>query len=219
MKDSTGRQLLTALKASINAREPSLSLAVGQPVEAVLRPVATRKDALNPNDVLVLTEWRNRFVTAFLTEFQANEERTARWLTEVVARDDSRILFMVDDVNGQTIGYMGVAFIDWDNRSAEADAIVRGLKAPPGLMSRAMRTMLSWAQGQLGLTKLGVRVRSDNRALEFYRKFGFEEVRRNPLRRTVEPDGIQWIEDPRLPKSEPSLVHMVLKQELLPAAE
>lgn len=213
MKDSAGRQLLTALKASTRAQTPSLSLAVGNPVEAILRPIATGDGALNPDDVRVLTEWRNRFVTAFLTEFKATETRTAAWLTEVVANDETRILFMVDDVNGKTIGYMGLAFIDWKNGSGEADAIVRGGEAPPGLMSRAMRTMLNWAHGQLGLTTLGVRVRSDNRALEFYRKFGFEEVRRNTLRRTEEPGGIRWIEDDALPPAEPSLVHMVLKNQ------
>ena len=208
-----GRNLLNAVKASTRPRGPVLSLPVGSPVEAVLRPVATRREDLNAKDVRVLSEWRNRHLRAFLTEFQATEYRTARWLNEMVGPDDTRILFMVDDAKGRTIGYMGLAFIDWENRSAEADAVVRGVEAPPGMMTRALRTLLSWARGQLGLPRLGVRVLSDNTALEFYRKFGFREVRRTPLRRVEEEDMIRWIEDPSLPHSERSLVHMTLPDE------
>jgi RimJ/RimL family protein N-acetyltransferase len=212
MEHQAGRQLLQAVKASASPRQPALSLPVGFPVEAVLRPVATRGDCLNDADVRVLTEWRNRFVEAFLTEFQANEMRTARWLTNIVATDDTRILFMVDDArSGDTIGYMGLAFIDWENLSGEADAIVRGREAAPGLMKRAMRTMLDWAHSQLGLKTLGVRVRSDNPAVEFYRKFGFRELRRVTLRRVNRADMIEWLEDESLPMGEPSLVHMTLE--------
>lgn len=210
MSAPVGRQLLTALKDSATAGGPALCLPVGRPVEAVLRPVATREGALNAEDVRVLSEWRNRHVGAFLTEFRADEARTAAWLTQVVARDDTRILFMADDASGRTFGYMGLAFIDWENASGEADAIVRGLEAPPGLMTRAMRTMLGWARAQLGLATLGVRVRSDNTALEYYRKFGFEEVRRVPLSRTEEADGVRYAEDESLPGGGLSLVHMVL---------
>jgi RimJ/RimL family protein N-acetyltransferase len=129
----------------------------------------------------------------------------------MVGPDDTRILFMVDDARtGQTVGYMGLAFIDWERRSGEADAIVRGGDAAPGMMTRALRTMLDWASVQLGLRQLGVRVRSDNPAVTFYGKLGFRELRRVPLQR-VEGDGlIEWVENESLPAREPSLVHMVL---------
>lgn len=212
MDAMTGRQLLASVKASTSARGPALSLPVGRPVAAVLRPVSTKAGQLNPEDVRLLTEWRNRFVGAFLNEFEANENRTAHWLTEMVGPDDTRILFMADNAEGTTFGYMGLAYIDWQNSYGEADAIVRGLEAPAGLMSQGLRTMLEWAQVQLGLTRLGVRVRSDNTALEFYRKFGFDEVRRVNLRRTELSDGIRWVEDDSAVEAGPSLVHMALNR-------
>jgi GNAT superfamily N-acetyltransferase len=215
MSASSGRTLLKAVKEFAIPHGSALSLPVGSPVEAVLRPVATRKDHLNENDVRLLTEWRNRFVGAFLTEFEANESRTARWLTEMVGTDETRILFMIDDASRQTIGYMGLAFIDWQNNTGEADAIVRGGVAPPGLMSRAMRTMLGWARVQLHLSTLGVRVRSDNEALTFYHKFGFQEARRVPLRRSESEGMVSWVEDDSLQPGEPSLVHMLLPDEAL----
>jgi hypothetical protein len=51
-----------------------LSLPVGSPVEAILRPVATRKGDLNAEGVHLLAEWRNRHVQA-LMKFRFSEDR------------------------------------------------------------------------------------------------------------------------------------------------
>lgn len=206
-----GRELLKALKSTASANAPCLSIPVGTPIEAILRPVATGRERLNAADMRLLTEWRNRFVNAFLTNFEANEERTARWLTEMVGPDETRILFMVDDAaTRQTVGYMGLAFINWTKKSGEADAIVRGADCAPGLMTRALLTLLEWSRVQLGLEHLGVRVRSDNTALEFYSKLGFTEERRVGLRRTEDAGMIRWVEDESLEDAGLSLVHMRL---------
>lgn len=209
MVPANGRELLVALKAAAKAYGPGLSLPIGRPLEAVLRPVATSKGELNPEDVRLLTEWRNRYVRSFLTEFQATEERTERWLTETIGADDTRILFMLDDANGRTVGHIGLAYIDWERGSAEFDSPVRGAEAGLWLMSEAIRTIMDWAEGQLGLPYFGGRARSDNRALKFFQhKFGALEVKRVPLRRIEEPGMIRWVEDPSLPPGEPSLVYI-----------
>ena len=205
---ATGRALLIQVKAAAGSPGPSLCLPVGQPCQALLRPVATQPARLNPGDIRRLTEWRNRFVTSFLTEFTATEERTAHWLTNAVGPDDTRILFMLDDLQGRTFGYMGIGYICWDTRYGEADAIVRGEEAPSGTMSVALRTLLAWARGQLGLKNLCVRVRSDNSALQFYSKLGFQEVKRVPLNCTVSKAGRDWFEDPALNQAKASLVYM-----------
>ena len=183
----------------------------GRPPVALLRPVATRSDLINGDDVRCLTEWRNRHVTAFLTEFQATESQTARWLTETVAADAGKILFMVDDLQQRTFGYMGLAFIDWDEGYGEADAVVRGRAAAKGTMAVALSTLLAWARGQLRLETLGVRVRSDNvGALSFYEKVGFREQRRAPLRRTEAPGLVRWVDADEACEHGVSLVHMRL---------
>ena len=97
-----------------------MRLPVGDPARAWLRPAGS--DAA---DTARLTEWRNRFVRAFLTEFEATEERTSHWLKESVAPDETRILFMLDLPDGGTVGYLGLAFIDWESGRGEADAVVR----------------------------------------------------------------------------------------------
>ena len=205
--------MLRAAKASASSPHPALCLPVGSPVTALLRPVVTRPGAIAPGDLSALTEWRNRFVSSFLSEFQADEQRTERWLVQSVGPDDTRILFMVEDPARRTIGYIGLAFIDWDAGRAEADAVVRGAEAPPGLFARALATMWSWGRNALGLSTLGVRVRSDNAALAFYYKAGFRETRRVPLRREERPDEVRWVEDPSLPPGGLSLVHMSLEQD------
>ena len=211
---SGGRELLVALKASAISNAPCLSIPVSSPVEALLRPVATTAGKTNANDVRVLTQWRNRFVKSFLTEFEANESRTEQWLTNVVGPDPTKILFMLDDAQGRTVGYLGLGFIDWEQLSGEADALVRGVEGAPGLMTRAFFTLLNWACDQLGLTTLRGRVRSDNSALKFFLKAA-TETKRVPLRRIDEPDMIRWVEDASLGDVSPSVVYLTFQRHLL----
>jgi len=211
---SSGQELLQSFKVSASTDQPSLSIRVGVG-EGILRPVPTSPERLNGDDVRVLTEWRNRYVRSFLTEFQATEERTAKWLTEVVGPDPTRILFMLDDANGRTIGYLGLAFIDWDACTGEADAIVRGVSGTPGLMTNALLTLLGWAHRELGLTVgLNVRVRSDNpRAVDFYSRLAIE-TRRVPLREIAEPGMKRWIEDESLTASSAELIYLTFRPQL-----
>ena len=202
-----GREALQAAKGS--ARVP-----FDGPPAGLLRAVATRRGTASPADVRALTDWRNRFVGSFLTEFEATEDRTERWLAETVGPDDTRILFMVEDDGGRTVGYIGLAFIDWATGAGEADAVVRGADAPRGLMTQALAALWCWGREELGLARLGVRVRSDNPALAFYEKAGFRERRRTALRREHDEDGVRWVEDPSGDSgTDPSLVHMELEDD------
>lgn len=206
------RELFLSLKANATAQGPYLGIPVGSPVAGVLRPVVTTPGRLNANDVRVLTEWRNRFVGSFLTEFVATEARTEKWLTEVVGRDEGRIMFMLDDALGATVGYLGLAFIDWKEQIGEADAFVRGAESARGLMAPAAVTLLAWAYGQLGLKSIHGRVRSDNPALRFFLKLATED-KRVPLRAVAEPGMISWVEDESLVDSPMSLVYITFTKQ------
>ena len=204
-----GRARLKALKAAAVPRGPMLTIPVGMPMRAVLRPVSTRQDVLDPDDVARLTAWRNRFVRAFLTEFEASIPQTERWLVTTVGPADTRIIFMVDDAAGRTLATMGVAAIDWTAGTFEVDGVVRGEAGQPGLMGDALRTLIGWAQSQLGLPEAHVRVLSDNSAQDFYRRVGFREVRRVPLRKVVESDMTRWVETDGPPDQGRSLIFML----------
>lgn len=197
-----------AAKEAASTAEPPLCLPVGRPVIGLLRPAVTFAGAARAEDIRLLTLWRNRFATAFLTEFVATEQRTARWLAETIAPADDRILFMVDDSHGRTVGHMALAFIDWETGHAEVDAVVRGVESPAGLMTPALDAMWGWGRRSLGLTRLFVRVRSDNPSLVYFQKRGFRELKRVPLR--CDPSGQEaaWVEDPSLAPGGPALVHL-----------
>jgi len=199
---------LAELKQAAGGPGPAWFLMIGEPAQARLRLVPTVPERILDQDVAVLTRWRNRHVTAFLTEFEASESRTRTWLADRVGPDRGRVLFMAESLDGRLLGYMGLAFIDWSTGYGEADAVVRGVEGYPGLMASGLRTLLGWAECQLGLGRIAVRVRSDNPALAFYRKLGFQERQRESLRRVEEPGMVTWVTDPEVTSSPVSLVHM-----------
>ena len=209
-----GRQLLAVLKATAAHGKVGLVLPVDTPVRACLRVIPTLAGCQDRRDLELLSEWRNRHVGSFLTEFVAHPARTSEWLSGPVHHNDGKILFMVDSLDGTSIGHIGLAFIDWDSGYGEADAIVRGAPAPPGLMKAALRTALRWARDQLGLRSLGVRVRSDNSALDVYRKVGFVETKRVALVCNAGEDGLVWTEAPSLEPAaaRASLVYMLYQE-------
>jgi len=175
---------------------------------ARLRPVTTANPRVD--DVARLTAWRNRNHQSFLSEFTATEARTRGWLTGSVTADDSRILFMIEERSGLVLGYVGLAYIDWANSYGEADSVVRGERASaPGIMGAAVKSLMSWGRRELQLRGYGVRVLSDNPALEFYHKQGFREQRRVPLRSVRTADGIVWEETSGIAGEGRELVHMV----------
>jgi RimJ/RimL family protein N-acetyltransferase len=205
---------LQELKRAAGGPGPQLRLPVGSPPRALLRPIAVCSTRLSAADVELLTNWRNRFVSSFLTRFESTPVRTRRWLSDYVANDDTRVLFMTDLPDGKTIGYMGLAYIDWAARRGEADAIVRGGGAPKGLMTDCLRSLIGWGLNQLALQSIGVRVLSSNPAIEFYRKFGFDEHRRVPLTRADCNGDEVWVEA-ESSVSDLALVHMDLRADMI----
>jgi len=201
--------LLKALKQATAGDCPVLSLPVGRPVSALLRSVAPAGLPRHARDVELITEWRNLHPRCFMTEFVATCERTARWLAEQVVQEDRRILFLLDQLDGCSLGHMGL-IADWEEGFGEADAILRGRDGLPGVMGGALTTLMTWARDGLGLKRIGLRVRSDNpQAVRFYKRLGLVETSRVPLRRRQEKDRLCWIEDPGAdPEAGVSSIHM-----------
>lgn len=204
---NTGQNLIRSLKETANSSEPQFRLNIDGFNEYFLRIVPTNPNCLDVSDIRLLTTLRNLYVKSFLTEFDANDNQTANWLSKAVHEDDSRILFIIENEFHERLGYMGLAYIDWKNSYVEADAIVSAGNTPKGLMTCALRTLLMWAKKSLLLENVGVRVLSDNPALTFYKKMGFVETQRIPLRRTEKDGFIAWIDDSSLNTSDRCLVH------------
>jgi RimJ/RimL family protein N-acetyltransferase len=192
---AVGLPLVRALKSTAGGPGPALSIPVGHPVVALLRPVATLPDRLPASDVRLITLWRNRHRTAFLTEFTATIRRTGDWLSGTVGPDESRILFMLDDLEGRPFGHVGLAGIDWELGTAEIDSVVRGEPGARGAMSQSLHSLAAWASNALGIGALYLRVRSDNPAVAYYASIGFSERRRAGLRLELGANERRWVED------------------------
>ena len=186
-----GRELLNHIRKAPPEATP-YRIPIAAFADYNLRCVLTT--APREDDVERLTEWRNRHVKSFLTEFHATRERTRDWLVNTVANDGGRALFMIEDGAGRIAGYIGLANIDWDRRTAEADSVVRGEPDRPGLMTASLRALLDWARQQLGIQRFSVRVLSDNPAVSFYERFGFSVRRSVPLRPIKTDDCLAWEE-------------------------
>jgi len=78
-------------------------------------------------------------------------------------------------------------------------------------MTKALQTLIAWGRNYLCLKTINVRVRSDNSACEFYQKMNFVELKRVPLKKVIQPDGIQWIECPDEKNNSVSLIYMTFK--------
>jgi RimJ/RimL family protein N-acetyltransferase len=189
----SGKNLLKTLKEIAGISGPNLVLRVNGFPAFWLRPIATRSQNINYQDIALLTAWRNMYPKSFLTEFIATESQTFSWLTDRV-HFDNKIIFMIENCESP-VGYMGISFIDWNKSYLEPDSIVSGGIHPKGLMTAALLTLLQWSKGQLGLNNVGIRVLSDNPALTFYNRLGFVETKRVPLILKDKQSHYEWVED------------------------
>lgn len=139
------------------------------------------------NLIGLLAQWRGENSRAFPSQFPVTHAGTARWLSQGLLDNPDRMLFLVCTRFGQPVGHVGVADFLNDDGRMEAENIVRGVTGTaPGLMTRAMQTLIAWAR-QLGARHLHLRVFSDNaHAVDFYRKLGFQDADLIPLRKHLE---------------------------------
>jgi RimJ/RimL family protein N-acetyltransferase len=188
------RELIAKYKSQYHLDPDGLALrtraATGEALR--LRPLQASSAQLSHRDIALLTQWRNRYRRYFLTDFEATEERTLRWLTSIAGPDSSRILFMVETIDGEPFGHVGLCNVD--EIYGELDNVVRGGEGPEGSMAAAASAVCAWARSTLGLEQLWVRVLADNPAVIFYEKLGFRPVKDVPLNYQATSETGRWIE-------------------------
>jgi hypothetical protein len=152
--------------------------------------------ASQPAVVSSLTKWRKMFMKYFLTQFDATDERTQAWLTNVVLPDNSKILFLIQDETGKSIGNYAVRDISPDG--AELDNLIRGEKGgDPKLVFYAELTLLKWLYDELKIPRVTLRVLSGNlKTLALHQSVGFKEVGRTSIRKIKTADGFQYETNP-----------------------
>jgi perosamine synthetase len=141
-----------------------------------------------------LAKWRAENAFAYPTQFPVTLAGTAKWLRSRVLDVEDRILFLVVDALGNAVGHLGYANSLGPDRSMEIDNVVRGVGGvAPGIMAAAMEALLKWAEENFLPSEIYLRVMDDNpHAIAFYRKLGFQDDRRLPLRKTVSGETINY---------------------------
>jgi perosamine synthetase len=142
-----------------------------------------------------LTNWRNADVRVYPSQFTATPDSTRAWLRDRVLAVPERMLFLVVNKFGRTVGHLGFANALNDECSLEMDNIVRGVKTgDPGIMTQAMATLLDWAEEKLGPREIYLRVFDNNsHAIAFYEKLGFVRDRRLPLTRHQDGSNVNYV--------------------------
>jgi hypothetical protein len=136
-----------------------------------------------------LTKWRNLSKKGFFTQFEATNERTAKWLNEVILPSAERLMFEVIDVSGNSLGQAGLCSIS--EREAELDNFIRGeIGGDRALFLRAEIALLNWVFFYLDIPKVKLWIFSTNLVpLKNHISLGFQIVEERGLV-TVKEDGI-----------------------------
>jgi RimJ/RimL family protein N-acetyltransferase len=162
-----------------------------------LRPIS--KDWIFDNNYIkLLANWREENWFAYPTVFKVTYEGTLKWVKEQLIDRIDRILFMIFTQEGNPIGHLGLSNFNFENKEAEIDNVVRGMKnVLPGIMTFSMNTLIKWCfdSDGLDLSRLYLRVFYDNsKAIELYERCGFRGIKKIPLRRIVENEIIKYEE-------------------------
>jgi perosamine synthetase len=124
-----------------------------------------------------LAQWRRENAFACSGRDAAGDGWAAAWLRAEVLDDPGRILFLVLDRFGHTVGHAGLAARD--DLALEVTDVVRGEKTvQPGLMSAAVAGLIAWAEDCFRPARIGVRVPENLHAVRFFERTGFRPAGR-----------------------------------------
>lgn len=146
-------------------------------------------------DIAMLSGWRRANSEWFSTQFKVTNKGTKKWLAHQVIGAQDRLLFWIQTPDNHPIGYIGLYRFDFKKRTCEIDSVMRGVKnLVPGVMTLALNTLLQWSFAFLKMKAATLRVFSDNqRAIALYKRCGFKEIRKLPLKKVMKGKTTQWI--------------------------
>ncbi len=138
--------------------------------KVVLRPVEER-------DLDLLARWRNapsnrQFFFSTLLIYPGGQKK---WYEQLSA-DRSRMLFMIDNLDGKPVGMIGLSSIDARNQSCEGGPIIVDLdERQYGYAEEAIELLLKYAFEELNINRFYCYCYPFNRVIELMKLFGFKE--------------------------------------------
>jgi RimJ/RimL family protein N-acetyltransferase len=174
----------------------ALPVALNGHLVARLEPV-TARDHDQHQLIDLLARWRTAAQDWFPTQFPVSLEGTRNWLADRVLAVPDRILYWIrGDHDGVRMGHVGLFHLDDSGTTMELDNVVKAVSRPmPGLMQACVHALMGWAEHELGLQELSLRVFADNeRAIRLYERCGFHTACKIPLVKIAEGETTSWIE-------------------------
>lgn len=137
-----------------------------------LKPL-TIQDQNNSSLISDFVEWRNRDRSGWLDQRVVNFDGTTKWLANLLL-DDSRIAFLIYDIEMNLIGRIGV--IDITDTEAMTDSMLRGrTDLAPGIITHACFAMFEWLFKHSCIENIKSKIVEGNDAsLKLHQRLGFE---------------------------------------------
>ncbi|MDQ0216407.1 RimJ/RimL family protein N-acetyltransferase [Oikeobacillus pervagus] len=166
----------------------------GATIAGRLRPI-TVTSLSNQSEIERLANWRKNSQRSFTTQFKVTAEGTKKWLEEKIIQSDRNIIFVVENSEHIPIGQVGLCEIDDKKKYCLFDNILRGDPHHfKGGMKLACSTLLFWCFKELKMETVYLQVLSDNeRAIQFYKDLGFQEIQQMPLIKRIEEGITKWV--------------------------
>ena len=185
----------------------------GDDLRGFLKPVTYLYKTIKPEYISLICKWRTENAIGFCNVFEGTEEKTVNWIDNILLPREDRILFMVHNLDNKPIGHLGFSTFDFDSKSCEIDNVVRGVKeGNEGIMTYAIKTLISWGRETLYLNDIFLRVRKDNsHAIKFYERLKFYTLYDIPLFKKESEVLTEWIELEGVKDRQPDLFHLYMK--------
>lgn len=143
-----------------------------------------------------MADWRWASRERFFAQFPRSAAGMRDYLQRVSIDRDDAILFILEEGDGNAIGHIGLTGVTEDR--AEVDSVMRGRAAEPrGAMRQALDALRHWAENDLGVCELSLRVMSTNSpAIRLYESAGFSVRDERWLRREEAGGRVEHTEVP-----------------------
>lgn len=153
--------------------------------------IGTLNKIIDPtsDEIKLLTNWRKNNQQVFRDDHRITIAGTVKWWHKHMAGNKHRILFWVDDTDGNHIGHMGLA--KFTPSYCHLDNVVRGRKESPGIMHFAVESLIDWAFSNLKIKNMYLQTQFDNdHAIEFYEFLSFARYKNDKPLITMKYHGL-----------------------------
>lgn len=139
------------------------------------RPERVRFRAIEREDLVQLRDWRNQLMDNFRQYRHLNTLNQEEWLRRITEGNE-HIMMAVENYGGYLVGVVGMTYIDWVRRSAEASIYIARAYGGKGYGKAALRSLIDYGFGELGFHRIWAEIFGFNEAsIRLFISVGFRK--------------------------------------------